>query len=339
MPFKPNDSLISVIITTYNRALMIGKAINSVLNQTYRNFELIIIDDGSQDNTKEIVKEWQKKSDKIRYKLLTSNYGANIARNEGIKLSKGNYLAFLDSDDEWFPQKLEKQIEIFRNSKDPKLGIVYCGMIKKYSKGLISFKNDKKSGNLFQNLLISNFIGGASVPLIRRKVFENCGMFNKSKVFQKGGSQDYEMWLRIASKYNFGVVPEILVKYNIIKDSVSLNSEFSNPSKRIKARLFIWRKYWTYFEKYKKPYTSLIIAIGPGLIRLGKTNLATKYLKSAVNFTPHSFNLYYHLLLIRVINKSSLILMLWDSLAKIKSLVKNSPFFIKYFMYRKSLLN
>ncbi|MCF2141367.1 MAG: glycosyltransferase family 2 protein [Candidatus Lokiarchaeota archaeon] len=334
MSSKTTDSLISVIITTFNRASVVGKAIKSVLLQTYQNIELLIIDDGSDDNTNEVIKEWMKKSNKIQFFRLSTNLGANAARNKGIQLANGKYIAFLDSDDEWLPRKLEKQIELFKKKKSQKLGMVYCGLMKKYPNGIISFKIEKKSGNVFQKLLVSNFIGGASIPLIKKNVFEVCGGFDESRIFQRGGSQDYDMWLRIASKFSIGVVPEILVYYNISKNSISLNSELSNPFNRVRARLVILKKFRSYFDQHHEACTSLLIAISPGMIRIGKRKLAKYYLKSALNFTPFSGALYFHLFLISFIKYDKLLLLLWNFPLKAKNLLLNLP---NYFIYLMNL--
>ena len=107
-----NYPKVSVIIPTYNRQKLLPKAIKSVLNQTFKNFELIIVDDGLTDNTKEIIKEFQKRDPRIKY-IWQENFGAPAGpKNTGIKNSKGEYIAFLDDDDEWLPEKLERVIEI-----------------------------------------------------------------------------------------------------------------------------------------------------------------------------------------------------------------------------------
>ena len=107
---------VSVIITTYNRAHLVGKAIKSVLNQTFQDFELIVVDDGSTDNTEEVINSFN--DTRIRYIRHKINKGGNAARNTGLRNSKGEYIAFLDSDDEWLPEKLERQLEVFKKSQD-----------------------------------------------------------------------------------------------------------------------------------------------------------------------------------------------------------------------------
>jgi glycosyltransferase involved in cell wall biosynthesis len=121
MDLKPT---VSVIIPTYNRAHLIGRAIQSVLKQTYQDFEVIVVDDGSIDNTEEVVKKIQE--NRVYYYKHDKNKGGSAARNTGISLAKGEYIAFQDSDDEWLPEKLEKQIGVF-NNQTKNVGVVYTG--------------------------------------------------------------------------------------------------------------------------------------------------------------------------------------------------------------------
>ncbi len=115
-----------VIITTYNRAYLLGKVIESVICQTYKDWELVVIDDASTDNTADVVKDYQSQDNRIRYIRNPENKGLAFSRNQGIKHSKGDYIAFLDDDDEWLPEKLGKQMALIKN-KPPEYGVVYCG--------------------------------------------------------------------------------------------------------------------------------------------------------------------------------------------------------------------
>ncbi|HII60985.1 glycosyltransferase family 2 protein [Pyrococcus horikoshii] len=123
--------LVSVVLPTYNRAKVLPRAIESVLNQTYTNIELIIVDDGSRDNTKEIIREFQSQDERIVYLRNKRNLGANAARNIGIMHSTGEFIAFMDSDDMWLPWKLERQIKIMYSSLNS-YPIVYSGFIRIY---------------------------------------------------------------------------------------------------------------------------------------------------------------------------------------------------------------
>ena len=150
---------VSVIIPTYNRAHLVGRAIRSVLNQTYQDFEIIVVDDGSTDNTEEVVKSFN--DPRIRYIRHEENKGAAAARNTGIKAAKGKFIAFQDSDDEWLPKKLEKQMEAFDNAS-PKVGVVYTGFwsiegnVKRYS---LNKEIVHKEGDIHSQILQGNFIG------------------------------------------------------------------------------------------------------------------------------------------------------------------------------------
>ena len=167
---------VSVIIPTYNRAHLVGRAIQSVLEQTYKDFELIVIDDGSNDNTEYIIKEFQKKDKRIKYIAYKKNKGGSAARNAGIKSSKGEYIAFLDSDDEWLSEKLEKQIRLF-SSMPAKVGVIYCGRY--------DFDDDtgieRLRSCLFEgDVRIELFRGwcpSTTLLMIRRQCFDAIGFF------------------------------------------------------------------------------------------------------------------------------------------------------------------
>ena len=116
------NELVSVVIPTHNRADLLPRAIDSVLNQTYSNFEIIVVSDGSTDNTEEVVKSYSDKDSRIRFIGYSPARGGNIARNTGIEAAKGEYVAFLDDDDEWMPEKLKKQIKVMESNPD--IGLV-----------------------------------------------------------------------------------------------------------------------------------------------------------------------------------------------------------------------
>jgi len=119
------NELISVIIPSYNSGKFLGEAIESVVNQTYKNIEIIVINDGSTDNTEEIVKKWQKKDRRIRYLKHKENRGLSVARNDGIRISKGDFISLLDADDFWMKDKLEKQMKKIKEGAD----IIYSDAI------------------------------------------------------------------------------------------------------------------------------------------------------------------------------------------------------------------
>lgn len=208
------EKLISVIIPTYNRVNYLRISVNSVIQQTYKNIEIIIVDDCSTDNTENIINRVQDK--RIRYLRNKENIGAGASRNRGIKEAKGEFIAFLDDDDEWLPKKLEKQMLLFNLLPDD-YGLVYCGHIIYDMNGdLIGRKKSQYRGNVLREILNGCILGG-STPLIRKTVFSKVG-YNNSNL---KSSIDWEMWIRIAENYKFDFVDEYLVKYIIHEDQIS----------------------------------------------------------------------------------------------------------------------
>jgi glycosyltransferase involved in cell wall biosynthesis len=235
---------VSVIIPTYNRAHLIGRAIKSVLNQTYQDFELIIIDDGSTDNTEDIIRQFQEKDKRIKYKKHDKNKGGSAARNTGIKNSKGKYIAFQDSDDEWLPNKLEKQMKIFKK-ESPNLGIVYTGFyrIKDSEKEYIpSHEIVKKEGRIYEDLLKESFITTQSI-LVRKECFKKVGIFDE----KLPRLQDWELVIRLSKYYDFKCIDEPLLISYYNTDSIS-----ANHKALIEAHELILTKHYKNFNNYKK---------------------------------------------------------------------------------------
>ncbi|MBD5537115.1 MAG: glycosyltransferase [Lachnospiraceae bacterium] len=240
--------LVSVVIPTYNRIHTLPASVDSVLKQTYKNLELIIMDDGSTDGTEEYVKGIA--DERVRYRKAEKNMGPSAARNMGAELAKGEYLAFQDSDDEWMPDKLEKQMKLILDSEE--LSFVYSefGF---YRDGellaVIPSRNipyEEKQGSLFSHLLLYPLISTQTI-LIRTKDFIEAGGFNETlKAYE-----DFEFTLRFAQNHRIGFVQEVLVKVNSQKSSVSkqyderirvqfyMIREMLEP---LRERNFLWRK-------------------------------------------------------------------------------------------------
>ncbi|RKY32600.1 MAG: glycosyltransferase family 2 protein [Candidatus Omnitrophota bacterium] len=229
---------VSVVIPTYNRAHLVGRAIESVLNQTFQDFEILVVDDRSVDNTEKVVNDFN--DARIRYIKHRINMGGNATRNTGIKNSKGEYIAFLDSDDEWLPEKLKKQIDTFQKMSN-KVGLVYSWVEMIDEKGKLFRKlNFVVKGRVLQNILRGNFIPSSTV-VVKKECFDEVGLFDESFV----SCQDREMWTRIATKYEMEVVPEYLARmYRDKKISIS-----ASPKKVVYG-------YYQYFIKFQKLYLS-----------------------------------------------------------------------------------
>jgi glycosyltransferase involved in cell wall biosynthesis len=212
---------VSVILPTYNRAHIIEKAIQSVLKQTYQDFEIIIIDDGSKDDTEKIIRGFQEKDNRIKYIRFEENKGAAAARNAGINMSKGEYITFQDSDDEWVIDKLEKQMKVIETSSENI--VVYCGFwrIDGDEKTYIPDINiSNREGNIHKELLKRNFIGTPSILLLKKNL-EKIGMFDENL----SRLQDWDLAIRLSKYYNFKLIDEPLYISYVLSDSISANYE------------------------------------------------------------------------------------------------------------------
>lgn len=266
-----NNSIVSIIIPTYNRAHLIKRSINSILNQTYTNFELIVVDDGSTDNTKEIVNDYN--DQRIKYIAHETNIGASAAMNTGIKNSSSDFIAFQGSDDEWYPEKLEKEIKVFNDSSS-KVGVVYSGIWSIENNKKIFKPNpniSKKEGKIYSELLKGNFINGLCT--IRKVCFTECGLFDENLL----GLEDWELFIRIAKKYEFRYVNEPLIIAHNAEGNIS-----SDFLKIFKARKLILEKHFYEFSKDKKILARNYAILGSILYLSGEKKFSRKYFIKAI---------------------------------------------------------
>lgn len=200
------EELVSVIIPSYNMARFLPQAVESVLAQTYANLEIQIIDDGSKDDTQEVVRQWAQ-DPRIRVHRQV-NGGLSHARNQGVALTRGDFIALLDADDIWEPQKLARQLPLFRGR--PELGVVYSDYSRMDADGkpLPNGPTQMHRGKVSGPLLIENFVP-ASTTVVRRACFERCGGFD---VALRTG-EDYEMWLRLSAHFEFDFITEPTMRY------------------------------------------------------------------------------------------------------------------------------
>lgn len=209
---------ISVIIPAYNAELTIKHTIKSVLKQTFTDFEIILINDGSTDRTAEIVREIQ--DDRIKI-FSYQNGGLPVARNRGIDNATGDYLTFLDADDLWTKDKLEKQLNAFK--ANPKAGVAYSRVSYIDEQGNFLYNCNPVSfeGNVLKPLLLTNFLINGSNILIRREAIESVGKFDPDLK----SSEDWDYYLRLAKDYSFAVVPEYQILYRQTSNNMSSNVE------------------------------------------------------------------------------------------------------------------
>lgn len=217
------DSLVSVIVPTYNYDKFLPMAVSSVIDQTYKNIEIIIVDDCSNDNTAQVVKTFSSNMyNNIRYIRHAKNRGPSATRNTGIDRAKGEYIAFLDADDRWYPKKLEFQLKEF--SKNHSLGLVSTGFslidVNKNIEREYFVNTFETQQELMHNLLIKNVVCTSSV-LAKKICFEKVGNFDESLQ----ACEDWDMWLRIAPYFEIGFVEEPLLVIYEHQENVSRGIE------------------------------------------------------------------------------------------------------------------
>lgn len=216
--------LVSVIIPAYNAEKYIEKTLKSVLSQTYPTLEVLVVNDGSQDKTAEIVKFFAQNDNRVIL-LQQTNAGVAAARNLAIEKSRGEFIAPIDADDIWYPQNLEKQVQCLMQS-DASVGLVYAWSVDINEAELFSggFHISDHEGDVYLALLYYYFFGNASATVIRRSCFDKVGGYNCDLRLQEAqGCEDWDLYLRIAECYQVRVVREFLVCYRQNTSGMSRN--------------------------------------------------------------------------------------------------------------------
>ena len=203
------EPAVSVVLPTYNRAPLLGRALRSVLGQSYGDFEVLVIDDGSTDETAGVVAAVG--DPRVRYVRLARNTGAGAARNVGIRMSRGKFLAFQDSDDEWLPSKLAKQMSAFGRGPSG-LGVVYSDMQRVWGDGTTTYRAapDVLPGRLVGTWFYQVCDLGVQSTLIRREWLDAAGHFNE----ELPALEDLEMFIRLSRLCAFERLREPLVRYH-----------------------------------------------------------------------------------------------------------------------------
>ena len=228
--------LVTVIIPTYNRAKLVERAVKSVLTQSYKQWELLVVDDASTDNTPMTMQNITQIDKRVRYIRHQMNQGGSAARNTGLSQAQGDYIAFLDSDDEWLPTKLEKQIACFERLP-ANVGLVYTGALIVRDDGVEEEQRPVYRGHLFRQLLLENVVvGSGSAVMIKRTVLNDVPDFDEALPAR----QDLDFWVRVARYYLIDFVDEVLL---VIYASKQSNRITTNSAKVLDGRLIFLRKF------------------------------------------------------------------------------------------------
>lgn len=222
------EGLVSIVTPVYNAERFIKETIDSVISQTYSNWELILVDDCSSDSSADIISEYIKKDDRIKYIKNEVNSGAAVSRNNGIEASKGQYIAFVDSDDVWENEKLEKQLEFMKKNSYPFTFTSYRYVLED---GTITDKTARAIEKINYNGLLKNTVIGCSTVIIDRMIVGDFRM----PLLRRG--QDTATWLQILKKIDYAYGLDIpLVNYRKVSNSIS-----SNKFKALKRTWNIYR--------------------------------------------------------------------------------------------------
>lgn len=248
--------LVTAIITTYKRPPnIVERALQSILNQTYKNLEIIVVDDSPQDyDQKTAVAQMVATYPDVLYLTYEANRGACYARNFGTAAAHGEYIAFLDDDDQWLPQKIEKQLSAFTEEE---IALVYCRHEVHYEiTGETTYPKTKKcEGYIFEELILGNFIGSTSFPLMRTAALREVEGFDP----EQEAAQDFDVWLKIAQKFKIAFVDEVLIRYYFhAGDSIGKSAK-----RRINGCVLINDKYKTYLSKNKNAYWNRWMKVTP----------------------------------------------------------------------------
>jgi glycosyltransferase involved in cell wall biosynthesis len=247
-------SEVSVIIPTYNRAGFLENAVASALAQTLQDFEIIVVDDASQDETEKVLSQFQDR--RVRLIRHETNRGVAAARNTGVVNSRGKYIAFLDDDDEWLPDKNERQLKLLERS--PKsVGVIYTGWVGvDADSGRTLYQlTPTQRGEIFNAMLLAGTLAPTSSVFLRKECFEKTGLFDLD--FEYG--EDFEMWLRIAKAFEFDYIKEPLVRYSVPRKERSLSANYNVMIKGFEAQL---RKYAAIFASDKKSHSRCYLSLG-----------------------------------------------------------------------------
>lgn len=270
---------VSVIIPAYNAMRYLPKTLDSVLQQTFSDFEVLIINDGSSDT----IIEWGAKITDTRVQLTTqSNQGVSAARNAGITMMQGEYIAFLDADDLWESTHLEKQVSYLNNH--PAIGVVYTWtqLIDECDRATGRLFASQAEGTIWQELLENDVISTGSSAMVRRCCLDSVGGFDT----ELAHAEDLELWLRIAQRYQIGVIKEPLTMYRQHPDNTTKNRE-----KMLYGLRMVFEKAFAtvpieMLYQRNRAYASVFLGFAWLAIDDGDTKQAERYRKQAYLHHP-----------------------------------------------------
>jgi len=279
---KRNMPTVSVIVPTYNRVHLLGRALQSIVTQTYGDFEVIVVDDGSTDNTGDFIRNFSALD--IRYIRHEKNKGEAAARNTGVLAAKGEFIAFLDSDDEWLPEKLQKQMDVFRDLP-PHVGIVYSDMCEIERNGKKRLWKSPtfmpEDGRFYRRALNYQVYGiGIGSAIVRKSCFERVGLFDERLSYYV----DFDFFIRLSREFCFYHIKEPLMNYHVTGDSFRWVT-----TAHIGSREVILEKYLDDIRQSRKTLSLHYWKMGRFLCLHDEIRRARPYLLKAIRAYPFNY--------------------------------------------------
>lgn len=278
-----NIPLVSVIVPVYNGAHTIRATLDSVFEQSYENFELIVIDDGSTDETLAVVGSFKDSRLKV---FSHANAGVAASRNRGVSHAVGSYISFLDADDLWTPDKLEAQIQALETSEKAAVAYSWTDYIDESGRFVAYDQRVTFSGDVYGELLLRDFLESASNVTIRRQAFLDVQGFDQNL----SGAADWDLFLRLAEQHHYAAVPRLGVLYRIGGSSMSANLEMQEREclavldqafERAPAHLKGLKN-----QSYAQLYQYLSFKVVQGQLSRAKGVSALRYLRRSLNYYP-----------------------------------------------------
>jgi glycosyltransferase involved in cell wall biosynthesis len=275
---------VSVVIPTCNRSNLLSGAISSVLSQTWYDFELLVVDDASEDQTSEVVASFS--DPRIVYLRQEQRLGGGATRNTGINNSRGEIIAFLDDDDEWLPEKLARQMRIFLSNPSA-VGVVYTGywIIDWPSSKVVGQKTPVKRGDLSREILLGNCVGGTSSVAVRKSCFAEVGLFDQRLT----SYQDYDLWIRMAKSFHFDFIQEPLVKYHLHQKKIWTNLA------ALKSGMDLMMEKYGDSPGFRKYQADKYLSLGVRFCRQGDVRSGRETLIKAIHLDPFQVRNYFYL--------------------------------------------
>ncbi|MEX0859180.1 MAG: glycosyltransferase family A protein [Balneolaceae bacterium] len=234
------DSLVSIVIPTYNRKNLFIRALDSAVNQTYSNIEIIVVDDASAEDLSSLLTQYGN----IKFFRNEENRGPCFSRNRGLMEASGEYINFLDDDDVLFPTKIERQLQCFEETNYNNLGMVTCNLIDERS-GDAEIVFNRVQGNIYKELLSSYCVSGTETMLFKTKVVKEVNGFDENL----DSSQEYDLLIRISQHYEVDYVNKVLTKkYR------SFNQISQNFDKKISGAIYLYKKHNYRFKDEGWPF-------------------------------------------------------------------------------------